>query len=128
MIRLSPPFYGALSVATLLLSTVSAWADPITLRIARAEVAYDQRTGERIIGIVFHEASKQLFADLTARNLGKAMEMRVDGRTVLKSVVREPILGGSVQITSGFTMEQAREIAERLSAGAAKLEVEVSAD
>jgi preprotein translocase subunit SecD len=122
------PFSGALSVAILLLSIVSAWADPLTLRITRAEVGYDQRTGERIIKIVFHEASKQLFADLTARNLGKAMELRVDGRAVVKSVIREPILGGSVQISGGFTVEQAREIAERLSAGAAKLEVEVAAD
>jgi preprotein translocase subunit SecD len=43
-------------------------------------------------------------------------------------VIREPILGGTGQIAGGFTAAQAREMAERLSTGAAKLEVEVPAN
>ena len=40
--------------------------------------------------------------------------------------VREPILGGSGQISGGLTAEQARDIANRLASGAAKLDFEVA--
>jgi preprotein translocase subunit SecD len=115
-------------LAILSLCIVPAWADPLALRVTRAEVAYDQRNGEPVVTMMFDEASKRLFADFTARNVGKAMELRVDGRTVMKPVIREPITGGSGQIAGGLTVQQARELAERLSSGAAKLEVEVVSD
>jgi len=120
-------FSGALS-AILSLCIVPAWADPLALRVTRAEVAYDQRTGEPVVTMLFDEASKRLFADFTARNVGKAMELRVDGRTVMKPVIREPITAGSGQIAGALTVQQAREMAERLSSGAAKLEVEAASD
>ena len=94
------------------------------MRVTRAEAGYDQRNGEPVVAMVFDEASKRLFADFTARNVGKAMELRVDGRTVMKPVIREPITVGMGQIAGGLTVQQAREMAERLSSGAAKLEVE----
>jgi preprotein translocase subunit SecD len=128
MSRPQAPSSAAFSVAILLLSIVPAWADPLALRVTRAEVGYDQRTGEPVVSMAFDEASKRLFADFTARNFGKAMEIRVDGRAISKPVIREPILGGTGQIAGGFTAAQAREMAERLSTGAAKLEVEVPAN
>jgi SecD/SecF fusion protein len=128
MSRLRAPSSAAFSVAILSLCIVPAWADPLALRVTRAAVAYDQRNGEPVVTMVFDEASKRLFADFTARNVGKAMEIRIDGRAVSKPVIREPITGGGGQIAGGFTVPQAREMAERLSTGAAKLEVEVPAD
>ena len=106
--------------------TVSASADPLTLRVTRAEAAYVQRSGEPVVSMVFDEESKRLFADFTARHIGKAMELRIDGRTVMKAVIREPITGGAGQIAGGLTAQQAREMAERLSSGAARLEVEAA--
>jgi preprotein translocase subunit SecD len=115
-------------LAILSLCIVPAWADPLALRVTRAEVAYDQRTGEPVVTMVFDEASRRLFADFTARNVGKAMELRVDGRAVMKPVIREPITGGVGQIAGGLTVQQAREMAERLASGTAKLEVEAASD
>ena len=112
--------------AALLHCIVLASADPLTLRVTRAEAAYNQRSGEPVVSMVFDDESKRLFADLTARNIGKAMELRIDGRTVMKAVIREPITGGAGQIAGGLTAQQAREMAERLSSGAAKLEVEAA--
>jgi preprotein translocase subunit SecD len=115
-------------LAILSLCIVPAWADPLALRVTRAEVAYDQRTGEPVVTMVFDEVSRRLFADFTARNVGKAMELRVDGRAVMKPVIREPITGGVGQIAGGLTVQQAREMAERLASGTAKLEVEAASD
>jgi preprotein translocase subunit SecD len=72
------------------------------------------------------EASARRFAELTTQNVGKTLAIRVDGRVLSKPVVREPILGGSGQISGGLTAEQARDIANRLASGAAKLEFEVA--
>ena len=80
---------GAFSAVILLLCIVPAWADPLALRVTRAEVAYDQRNSEPVVTMVFDEASRRPFADFTARNVGKVMELRVDGRAVsLNRLVR----------------------------------------
>ena len=53
------------------------------------------------------------------------MEIRVDGRTLMSPVIREAITGGSVQVSGNFTVEEAADIAGRLNAGTAKVEVEL---
>jgi len=127
LVRLLAPFSGALP-ALLSLCIVPAWADPLALRVTHAEVAYDQHTGEPLVTMAFDEASKRLFADFTAQHVGKAMDIRIDGRVMSKPVIREPITGGAGQIAGGLTVQQAREMAERLSTGAARLDVEVASD
>ena len=57
------------------------------------------------------------------------MELRVDGKVVTAPVIREPILGGSGQISNqSLTAESAKELAARLSTGAAKIEIEIVND
>jgi len=50
------------------------------------------------------------------------------GRMVSAPVIREPILGGSGQVSGHFSAQEARDIALRLSSGAAKMEIEIVAD
>jgi preprotein translocase subunit SecD len=107
---------GAGSIAT---------AAPLVLEVTRATAGSDQRTNEPIISITLSEASKRAFGELTAANVGAAMELRIDGKAVMKPIIRDPILGGMVQISGGFTASEARDIAQRLSAGSAKIEVEI---
>jgi preprotein translocase subunit SecD len=56
----------------------------------------------------------------------KKMEIRVDGRVIMSPVVREPILGGSGQLSGHFSVEQAKELADLLASGAAKIEAEAT--
>ena len=100
-----------------------AASEPITIEIVRAELGFDQRTGQPVITFRMTESSKRLFADFTSKNIGRPMEMRVDGRVIHKPVIREPILGGSGQLT-GFGVDEGKALAERLSSGSTKLEVE----
>jgi preprotein translocase subunit SecD len=115
---------GLLS-AVLLAAPYIAASEPLAIGLVRASSGFDQRTGEPIVTYVLTDASKRAFADLTARHVGKPMEMRIDGRIVSKAVIREPILGGSGQISGSFKADEAMALAERLSSGAGKLEVEV---
>jgi preprotein translocase subunit SecD len=57
------------------------------------------------------------------------MELRVEGRALLAAVIREPILGGSVEISDdSFTVERTQELAERITAGKAKIEFVIVSD
>jgi preprotein translocase subunit SecD len=109
------------------ISTV-ATAAPLALEVAGATASLDQRINEPIISIRLTAASGRSFGELTAANVGKAVEVRVDGKAVMKPIIREPILGGTLMISGGFTIAEARDIAGRLTAGRARIEVEVVVD
>jgi len=108
--------------------TLAAAADPLRIEVASAEAAYDQRTGEPVISFKMTSSSARAFAELTAHNVGRKAAILIDGRMVSAPVIREPILGGSGQVSGHFSAEEARDIALRLSSGAAKMEIEIVAD
>ena len=114
-----------LSSVFLVVSGIVAAGEPVAVDVASAVAAFDQRTHEPIVTFMMTESSRRVFADLTARNVGKPMEIRVDGKVIMKPVIREPILGGSGQLSGGFSIDAARDLAARLSSGAARIEVEV---
>jgi hypothetical protein len=113
---------GALVAATIL-CVATATAEPLLFDIAAAEVAFDQRTGEPVVSFRFTPDSARKFAEFTRQNVGHPAEMRVDGKALSRPVIREPILGGSGQISSHFTEQEARDLAARLTAGT-RLEIE----
>ena len=118
-------WFCALSLISLcLLVPDIAASETLAIDLVGASLERDQQTGQPVIAIVMTPASGRAFAGLTARNVTKPLEFRVDGRAVMKPVIREPVLGGKVQI-SGVDADEGRAVAERLSSGAAKLEVEV---
>jgi preprotein translocase subunit SecD len=104
-----------------------AFAEPLVLEVKEAMVALDQRVQEPILSIRLTPAGREAFARFTTENVGRKVEMRIDGKVVMTPVIREPILGGSLQI-SGPSLGDVRALASRLSAGNVKIEVEVVAD
>jgi preprotein translocase subunit SecD len=115
--------WGAIAVVSIWFNTIAA-GEPVMIEVAQAEPAFDQRTNEPVISIKLTEASGRVIASLTQKYVGKPMAMRVDGREVMKPVIREPILGGALQVSGRFSVDEAKTIAQRLSSGG-KLEVEV---
>jgi preprotein translocase subunit SecD len=105
-----------------------ASAQTIRLEITHAAASFDERSRQPIVTYRLAEASKQAFAELTEKNVGKKMELRVDGRIIFSPVIREPILGGSGQISGELTVERAKEIADLLSTAGAKVEAEIKSD
>jgi hypothetical protein len=105
----------------------AAAAEPLMLDIAQAELAYDQRSGEPIVSFRFTPDSARKFAQFTLRNVGHAFEMRVDGKVYSRPVIREPILQGVGQISGPLSVQEARDLAARLSAGT-QLEIEAMAN
>jgi preprotein translocase subunit SecD len=121
----TPSLLARALVALCLLGT-TAVAQPLTLEIARAAADFDQRTKEPIVRIWLTKESGIAFGKFTADRVGEPMEMRRDGQVVSRSVLREPLLAGSFQISGGFSVDQTTDIAGRLPAGAI-IEVEIAA-
>ena len=107
--------------------TVSAWAEPLLLGVADAAPGFDQRTNDPIISVRLVREGAVAFAQFTQQYVGRKVEVRVDGKTLVKPIVREPILGGFLQISIGSATE-AQTLATALRSGKAKLEVDIAAD
>ena len=98
---------------------------PLRLQIERATPTLDERTKEPVVTFRLTERSGRMFAEFTANNVGRTIEVRIDGKVVMRPIIREPIKGGSVQVSGGFTPKEAQELADRLNSGAARVEAEV---
>src|SRR5262245_30394504 len=90
-----------------------------------AQPGFDQRTGEPIVSFKFNTSGARKFAQVTQENVGRPFAIVLDDEVISAPVIREPILGGSGQISGNFTVESANNLAILLRAGAlpAKLTV-----
>jgi len=104
---------AASSVFGLLLLSAPALAEPLTLEVTEAEVAYDARNSQPIVTFRMSESSRKAFADFSAQHVGETIDLRIDGNSVMKTVIREPITGGVGQILA-TSQDSARQLTERL--------------
>jgi preprotein translocase subunit SecD len=118
--------FGLAGIISLPLAAAVA-ADPLLFDVAQANPGFDQRTNAPTVTFRFTPESARKFAQFTSENVGRAAEIRLDGKVLSRPVIREPILGGTGQISGSFTVEQARDLAARLAAGT-KLEIEAVAN
>ena len=90
-----------------------------------AQASFDQRTSEPIVNFKFNSTGARKFGRATQENVGRPFAIVLDTDVISAPVIREPILGGSGQISGNFTVESANNLAILLRAGAlpAKLTV-----
>ncbi|MEW5746135.1 MAG: protein translocase subunit SecD [Nitrospirota bacterium] len=86
--------------------------------LTEAKVNIDQRFSEPYVGITFDSAGAKIFEDITGANVKKRLAIILDGNVYSAPVIQERISGGDAQITGSFTMEEARDLAIVLRAGA----------
>jgi len=116
------------AVAVMLLACGLAMAEPLTLAIAKAAVVSDQTSGQMVLSLKMTADSAKAFADFTKANVGKVVDLSVDGAVVASPRLVEPILGGEVMLDGTFAAGELQRLAERISAGGAKVTVEVKAE
>jgi preprotein translocase subunit SecD len=83
-----------------------------------AQPGFDQRNSEPIVQFRFNSAGARKFAEATQANVGKPFAIVLDNKVISAPVIREPILGGSGQISGNFTVQSANDLAILLRAGA----------
>ncbi|WP_316160112.1 protein translocase subunit SecD [Bradyrhizobium sp. SZCCHNRI20481] len=86
--------------------------------LSDAQTGFDQRTNEPIVTFRFNSAGSRKFAQATTENVGQPFAIVLDNKVISAPVIREPITGGSGQISGNFTVQSANELAILLRAGA----------
>ncbi|MEH2626882.1 preprotein translocase subunit SecD [Bradyrhizobium sp. AZCC 1719] len=83
-----------------------------------AQPGFDQRTNEPIVSFRFNTSGARKFAQATTENVGLPFAIVLDNEVISAPVIREPITGGSGQISGSFTVQAANDLAVLLRAGA----------
>ena len=83
-----------------------------------ARAGFDQRTREPLVSFRFDTSGARQFARITSQNVGKPFAIVLDGKVLSAPVIREPITGGTGQISGSFTVEDTVVLSALLRAGA----------
>ncbi len=83
-----------------------------------AQASFDQRTNEPVVSFRFDSKGATRFGQATSENVGQLFAIVLDDTVLSAPVIREPILGGTGQISGSFTVESANDLAVLLRAGA----------
>jgi SecD/SecF fusion protein len=83
-----------------------------------AQSGFDQRTGESIVSFRFDNKGATRFGIASQQNVGRLFAIILDNKVISAPVIREPILGGTGQISGNFTVQSANDLAVLLRAGA----------
>jgi preprotein translocase subunit SecD len=87
--------------------------------LTRAEVSADPNsTGNWQVAIEFNPVGTRIFGEITEQNVGKQLAIILDGNLYSAPRINERIPGGRAVITGQFTIEEARDLAIVLRAGA----------
>jgi preprotein translocase subunit SecD len=92
----------------------------------RAEVTSDPNApGNWQVAIEFNAAGARIFGDVTERNVGRRLAIILDGNLYSAPRINERIPSGRAVITGQFTVDEARDLAIVLRAGALPAPVEI---
>ena len=101
--------------------TEDAYFKPTTLTgryLKGADLQFDQQTYQAQVSLEFDSEGSKLFENLTRDNIGKRIAIYLDGAPISAPTVQEAISGGKAQITGNFSADEAKELVQRLNAGA----------
>lgn len=90
-----------------------------------ARVQIDSRYNEPYVSITFDSRGARLFEQVTGANIKKRLAIVLDNVVNSAPVIQDRIAGGRAQITGRFTMEEARDLAIVLRAGALPAPVKI---
>ncbi len=93
--------------------------------LKRASVQFDPNAGTPEVSLEFDAEGAKLFEDITGRNIGKPVAIFLDGYPISVPTVNDKITGGSAVINGKFTVQEAKDLAKRLNAGALPVPIEL---
>lgn len=88
--------------------------------VIRAQANPDNLTGEVVVSLSMDNKGSKIWGDMTtkaANDNKREIAILLDDEVVSCPSVREPILGGSSQISGNFTIEEAKDLANILQVG-----------
>jgi len=87
--------------------------------LVNAEVRFDpSRFNQPIVGIKFNSKGARKFSRITAENVGRRLAIILDGKVQSAPVIKEKIPSGEAIISGRFGLQEAKDLAIVLKAGA----------
>ncbi|MCF3933060.1 protein translocase subunit SecD [Acuticoccus sp. M5D2P5] len=83
-----------------------------------AQPSFQQQTNEPVVTFRLTTGGARKFGQVTSQNVGRPFAIVLDDEVISAPVIREPITGGSGQISGSFTVQSANDLAILLRAGA----------
>ena len=91
--------------------------------VENVSVAADAHTHQMMLDIVIRPADRQALDGYWGQHMGRKFSLSVDGKTMITSVVRKPVVDGMIEITDA-PADDMRAVLSRLSTGSAKIELD----
>ena len=83
-----------------------------------AKPTMNSQTNETVVSFSLDRVGAKKFGKATSTSVGKQLAIVLDGKIISAPSVREPIIGGSGQISGNFTFQSATDLALLLRSGA----------
>jgi protein-export membrane protein SecD len=83
-----------------------------------ARPALDNQTNQSVVNFTFDRVGSKKFGKATTKNVGRKIAIILDNKIISAPVIREPILGGTGQISGDFTFQSATDLSVLLKSGA----------
>jgi protein-export membrane protein SecD len=91
----------------------------------RVTLQFDPNTNVPEVSLEFDEEGALLFEEITGRNIGRQVAIYLDDYPISVPNVNEKISEGRAVISGNFTIEEAKELVNRLKAGALPVPIEL---
>ncbi|NBX66114.1 MAG: protein translocase subunit SecD [Proteobacteria bacterium] len=85
--------------------------------LTNAQPSFNQN-GQPVVTFRFNALGTKRFCDASKANVGKPFAIVLDEKVISAPVIREPICGGSGEISGGFTVQESSDLSLLLRAGA----------
>ncbi len=82
-------------------------------------------SGMPVVSLTFNDEGAALFEQITRDNVGRQLAIFLDGEMVSAPNINEPIAGGQAVISGGFTVDEAKLLAQNLKFGALPVPIEL---
>jgi SecD/SecF fusion protein len=87
-------------------------------RLTDAQGTFNSQNGGAVVTFRFDSVGARQFGNATKDNVNRRFAIVLDNKVIEAPVIREPILGGSGEISGTFTIQSANDLAVLLRAGA----------
>lgn len=94
-------------------------------QLKRAYLSFDPNTSLPQVALEFNDEGSRLFSEITGRNIDKPVAIFLDGEPISIPIVQNEITTGQAVITGRFTIDEARELSQRLSSGALPVPIKI---
>jgi len=93
--------------------------------LEKAAVTFDPQTNAPQISLKFTDEGAQKFEEITKRNVGRPLAIFLDNQIISAPRVNEAISGGQAVITGKFSLDEAKNLAIQLNAGALPVPIKI---